>query len=192
MSFSTPALILAQIFTSSSINTQVPSYRSALVNYFPSWVYSVTSNCYTCLEFMVLLASQFICLEWQYIVVVISRIYLPSSLSNNLTAALVSPLIYRSWQSYDLTHTLHVLFCWGIGRTIWYKALPLFTYCMNSWWRFSSTRYCTPIWLKGKRLTLVTGSWCHMNITHYLTYFNLFQSATFYGCNVYWKQWNKG
>ena len=95
-------------------------------------------------------------------------------------------------QYKDLLNPLHVSFCWDIGRTTCYQYLPLVTCRINSWRQFPSTRACSPLLLKRRRLTLAADSWCHIPVTLSLPLFNLFQNSTVDECNSGWTQWNKG
>ena len=66
---------------------------------------------------MIWLASHYLNLEQKDLVVVVSLLYLPSSLSNNFTALLVSPLLFLFFPfflSNDLLPPLHVASCWDI------------------------------------------------------------------------------
>ena len=81
---------------------------------------------------------------------------------------------------------INISFCWVIGRTICYQALPLVICWMNSWWWFSSTRAWSPFRLTIKRLPLVSDSWFHMHVTLYLP------SLKFYQNFIDWMQWNHG
>ena len=188
MSFSAPAVIFSQMLTSSSLNPQAPSYRSSLVNYFPSWVYSVISYYYNCLELMVWLDSHYLGLELQDLIVVVSRLYLPSSLSNNFTVALMAYRFCLLLKSKDIPPHLHVALCCYIGRNTWYQAPPLFTCWMNSWRIFYSTRSYLLLWLTKNRLPLVSESWCNIPIKFSLYSLNLFQNFTVDGCDVDWTQ----
>ena len=95
-------------------------------------------------------------------------------------------------QYNDLLNPLCMAFCWYVGRTTRYQALPLVTCYMNSWRQFYSTRSWLLLLLKIKRLTIVTNSWCHNPVNLSITYLKMFQYVTVDGWDVYWTKWNKG
>ena len=127
---------------------------------------------------MVWMASYYLVLKPQDLIVFVYWLYLPSSLSNNLTTALIFI------QSNDLLLPIHVALYWYIGRTTCYQDKPLLTFRMNPWWQFSSTRAWSLLLFTRKRLPLVTNSWCNSPVTLYLNYFILFQTFTVDGWDV--------
>ena len=140
------------------------------------------------------LAPHYLNLEQQDLVIVVSWQYLPSYLSNDLTALLVSPLM--SWfflivQYHDLLPPLHITNFWNIVRTTYYQELPLVTCQLNYWQIFFSTRCCLSLWLTIKRLPIVTFYCFHMHVTLTITSFNLSQYVMVDGWDVNWKKWNK-
>ena len=65
---------------------------------------------------MVWLDSHYLGLELQDLIVVVSRLYLPSSLSNNFTVALMAYRFCLLLKSKDIPPHIHVALCWYIGR----------------------------------------------------------------------------
>ena len=133
---------------------------------------------------MVWLASHYLNLEQQDLFVVVLWLYLTSSLSNYLTALLVSSLM--SWffflfQSNDLLPPLHVAYCWDIIRTTCYQELTIVTCWVKSWWRCFSTRGYSSLWLTRKRLPIFTYLWWHMPITLSITSFKIFNMSRLMG-----------
>ena len=137
---------------------------------------------------MVCLASHYLCLGWQDLVVFVLRLYLTSSLSNNFTGVLMSIFLQYNY----LLPPIHDLFCWDIGRTTWYQALTLVTFRMKYWRWFSSTSACSPLLLTRKSLLILADSRCHMHVTLSLPSIKLFQNVTLDGRYFYWTHWNKG
>ena len=132
---------------------------------------------------MIWLASHYMGLERQDLVVFVLWLYLTSSLSNNLTDLLVLPLL--SWflpllKSNDLLLPLHVTLYWDIVRTTCYQALSLVTFGVNSWRQFSAPeRVCRFDWqVRGCLLSRTSDAiWL-------LTF--LFITSTFSICHGWW------
>ena len=115
---------------------------------YPLEFFSGSYGCYTYLEWMVFLTSHYLNLEQKDPVVVVSLLYLPSSLSNDLTDLLVSPFLYVFSFIFQLNVFLpppHVAYCWDIVRTTCYQEMPLVNCWVKSWWRFFSTRGCSSL-----------------------------------------------
>ena len=190
MSLSTPAVILAQIITSSSPNPWSPSYRSALLKYFS------LLNFFSCVWFLYLSGMKFLA------GFTLSGFGMARPCCCNFILPHPYPTILLVIschidcdffiQCNGLIPPLLVAFCWYIGRTTRYQAPPLFTCRMSSWPCFSSTRFFSPLWLTRKRPTLFANSWFHVSVTLSLPSLKLFQNVTVDDCNVDWTQWNKG
>ena len=144
---------------------------------------------------MVWIDSQYMKFEHQDLAVVVSWLYHLSSLSNDFTALIVSPLLYWFILIFPVKlpppPPFHVAYCWDVVRTIWYQEMPFITCRVNSWRIFFSTKGCSSLWLTRKRLPIVTYSWCHMHVTLYINFFNLFQYVTVDGWYVNRIKWNK-
>ena len=190
MILSISAVILAHILTSPSLNLWAPSSRMSLVKYFT--LLNFFSSIWL-LQFSVINGLSVIRLSGcgtEIPCCCCCFINLFSLIS--LQYFEYCDCVTFAFQSYDILPRLHIELSWYIGRTACYQALPLVTFHMNSWRRFPSTRYCFLLWLMRKRLYLVANSWCHMSVPFSLPSFNLFQSFTVDGWNVYWMQQNKG
>ena len=192
MTFFTPYVILAHIFTSSSLNPEDLSYSSDLVNY--SLLLSFFSSIWLLYLYGMNGLSGF---TWSGIGRVIN-------FGCHFTKFIFShpPLII--WlmdlchhdcpvfiQSNYLIPPLHAALYWDIDRTTWYQELSLVTYQIKYRRRFSRTIDSLPILLMRKRLAIVANYWCNIPVNLFLPSLILLWNVIVYGFDFDWTQRNK-